>query len=454
MTLLLADTSFVSIIEPYMPVFFVSFVVTLLLTPLMRYLALRYGVVDEPDGYRKIHARPVAYLGGVATFLGWLAGILVSAIIRPPSTDPSLLTVAQVPPGVIFGAGTVMLFGLFDDVYGLAPRLKLLGQFLGAVILYFLSVNRLGFFGPRIDLANMIVFPLERHHLIAPLQTIAPQTYMTIASMFSAVATVVIIMGTCNALNLLDGMDGLCSGVTSIMSVGYLLLSVYLAAHGLATASITSLNPARITISLALLGSVLGFLPFNFNPASIFMGDTGSMFLGFVCGAMILLFGNDGIFRWFLASVVIFGLPLLDTLLAIVRRKLNGRPIFSPDAGHFHHFLLRRGLTVKKAALLSYLIAIVFVSFAFVIVIIPTTMALAMYMVLFAWLVVVAFKIGMVSWSPKSGRAMETPSSPQALSVINSPPLASAPGEPPVLPPSPPDAPQDDHGVKPVPQIV
>ena len=426
--LMLADSSFVSVIEPYMPVFFVSFVVTLCLTPLMRFLAIRYGVIDEPDGYRKIHVRPVAYLGGVSTFLGWLAGILVSSAIRPAVHDPSIVTAAQVPPGVIFGAGTVMLFGLFDDVYGLAPRLKLLGQFLGAGLLYFLSVNRQGFIGPRIDLANMIVAPLIRHHWIMNFPALMPNTYMSIASIFSAVATVVVIMGACNALNLLDGMDGLCSGVTSIMAIGYLLLSVYLAAHGLSSASIASLNPARITISMALLGSVLGFLPFNFNPASIFMGDTGSMFLGFVCGAMILLFGNDGIFRWFLAAVIIFGLPMLDTLLAIVRRKLAGRPIFSPDAGHFHHFLLRRGLSVKKAALLSYLIAIVFVGFAFIIVLIPTTMALALYMVLFAWLVIVAFKIGMVSWSPKSGKAMETSPPLQAGTVLSAPPLASVSG--------------------------
>lgn len=425
---MLADSSFISVVEPYMPVFIVSFVVTLCLTPLMRYLAHRYGVVDEPDGYRKIHIRPVAYLGGVATFLGWLAGILVSTAIKPAVPDQSMITAAQVPPGIIFGAGTVMLFGLFDDVYGLSPRLKLLGQFLGAALLYFLSITRQGLIGPRIDLTNMIVEPLVRHHLIMNFPVLLPHTYMSIASIFSAIVTVVVIMGACNALNLLDGMDGLCSGVTSIMSIGYLLLSVYLAAHGLSSASITALNPARITISMALLGSVLGFLPFNFNPASIFMGDTGSMFLGFVCGAMILLFGNDGIFRWFLASVVIFGLPLLDTLLAIVRRKLAGRPIFSPDAGHFHHFLLKRGMSVKKAALFSYFVAIIFVGFAFIIVLIPTSMALALYIVLFAWLVIVAFKIGMVSWSPKSGAAMEMPSSAQAGSVVNAPPLASAAG--------------------------
>jgi UDP-GlcNAc:undecaprenyl-phosphate GlcNAc-1-phosphate transferase len=125
-----------------------------------------------------------------------------------------------------------------------------------------------------------------------------------------------------------------------------------------------------------------------------------------------------------LASVIIFGLPLLDTLLAIVRRKLAGRPIFSPDAGHFHHFLLKRGLSVKKAALLSYLIAFIFVGFAFIIVLISTLMAIALYMVLLGCLVVVAFKIGIVSWTPKSSGAMMIPSPTHADSDSSAPPHA------------------------------
>ena len=410
--------SFVTTLQPYMPVFFVSFLVTLVLTPLMRYLALKHGVIDEPDGRRKIHARPIAYLGGVATFLGWVAGVLVSITIHPPGMDPTLASGIQVSPGVIAGAGIVMIFGLIDDVYSLTPRLKLFGQFLGAVLLFFLSVNRSGFFGVRVDLANMFVFPLERHGLIGPIQQMAPGFYLTMASMFSAALVVFIIMGACNAMNLIDGLDGLCSGVTGIMAAGYLFLSVYLASNGLVSPGIASLNPARITLSLALLGAVLGFLPFNFNPAMIFMGDTGSMFLGYVCGAMIILFGNDGIFRWFLASVVIFGLPLLDTLLAIIRRKLNRRPIFSPDSGHFHHFLLKYGFSVRKAVLICYGLTIMFVSFALVIVLIPTTLALGIYVVLFGWLVVAAFKIGMIFQNEYKMSPAETAGEPAAAAAV------------------------------------
>ena len=156
------------------------------------------------------------------------------------------------------------------------------------------------------------------------------------------------------------------------------------------------LDPVRVTLALALLGAVLGFLPYNFNPASIFMGDTGSMFLGYMCGTMMLLFGQFHSVRWFLAAIIMFGLPMMDTLLAIVRRKMNGKPIFSPDSNHFHHFLIRRGYTVRGAVLLSYGVAALFVSFGLVIMFIETRLALGIYLVLFGWIIVAAFKMGMI----------------------------------------------------------
>jgi UDP-GlcNAc:undecaprenyl-phosphate/decaprenyl-phosphate GlcNAc-1-phosphate transferase len=126
------------------------------------------------------------------------------------------------------------------------------------------------------------------------------------------------------------------------------------------------------------------------------MGDTGSMFLGYICGTMILLFGQPGTINWFLSAIIIFGLPMMDTFLAIVRRKLNGQRIFSPDSNHFHHFLVKRGLSVRKAVLLSYGVAAVFVSFALIIVIMPTRLAIGIYLVLFGWIIVAAFKMGMI----------------------------------------------------------
>lgn len=398
------------VLQPYMPIFYVSFLVTLILTPLMRMLAQRHGVVDDPDGKRKVHAQPIAYLGGVSIFLGWMAGVCISAFLQGHNSQPGVNI--QVPPGVLMGASVVVLFGLMDDVYSLTPKVKLLGQLLAAGLLLvpgFLGVGVDHFLGNPLSnevwsngTAWMILMPLDRYGIVdfAHMATNAPALFMAIkwgALVVSGLIGVFILIAACNATNLLDGLDGLCSGVTGVMALGYLLLAVYLASGAVQVhASASSADPVRITLSLALLGAVLGFLPFNFNPASIFMGDTGSMFLGFMCGTMMLLFGQNGIVRWFLAAVVIFGLPLMDTLLAIVRRKLNGKPIFSPDSNHIHHFLIRRGLSVKKAVLLSYGLAAMFVSFALVIVVIPTHLAFGLYLVLFAWLVVAAFKMGMI----------------------------------------------------------
>jgi UDP-GlcNAc:undecaprenyl-phosphate GlcNAc-1-phosphate transferase len=396
--------SITEVLQPYMLVFYTAFLVTLVLTPLMRFLAHRNGIVDNPDGRRKVHTQPIAYLGGVATFLGWLAGVTISVAIRPHNADANFFHNILVPPGILLGAATVVLFGLLDDVYSLKPRIKLLGQLVAAMFLCmtgFLShqvgVGTDQFLSPPRGVGSMLIIPLI-HWQILPANSTEGWMLM-VSTIISTVAAIFIIVGACNATNLLDGLDGLCSGVTGVMSVGYLALSVYLATKGASVeleSGIVEVDPTRITLSLALLGAVLGFLPYNFNPASIFMGDTGSMFLGYICGTMMLLFAQNGIIRWFMASIVIFGLPLLDTFLAIVRRKLNGKPIFSPDSNHFHHFLIRRGFSVRRAVLLCYGLAAMFVTFALLIVVIQTRLAMGVYMVLFGWLVVAAFKMGMI----------------------------------------------------------
>src|SRR4029077_9906928 len=147
----------------------------------------------------------------------------------------------------------------------------------------------------------------------------------------------------CNATNLMDGLDGLCGGVTGIIAIGFVLLAVYLGMYN--GGAETNNDALRIVLSLALLGAVLGFVPYNFNPASIFMGDTGSMFLGFACATQIILLAEERP-KWFLAAMVMFALPVLDTALAFARRYVNGRPVFSADRFHFHHQLVSRGLTV------------------------------------------------------------------------------------------------------------
>src|SRR5207245_8368123 len=141
-----------------------------------------------------------------------------------------------------------------------------------------------------------------------------------------------------------DGLDGLCGGVTAIVALGFVILAVNLGMGG--GGATTNWDAVRVVLGLALLGGVLGFVPYNFNPASIFMGDTGSMFLGFACAVMIILLAEERP-KWFLAALVMFALPILDTALAFARRWVNGRPIFSADNFHLHRQLISRGLAVR-----------------------------------------------------------------------------------------------------------
>jgi UDP-GlcNAc:undecaprenyl-phosphate GlcNAc-1-phosphate transferase len=416
----LLNFDYAAIIGPYMPVFYVSFLVAIVLTPIMRALAHQHGVVDDPDNKRKVHTKPIAYLGGVSIFLGWLAGITIAVFLRPHNADAIVgNTTVQIPPGILMGAFAVVFFGLMDDIYSLSPKMKLLGQFLAAGLMILPGILPIQGFagtdffigmtsspagaatpdspgGRGLGLAWMFVDALRYAHIL-PDQMILPTYAVGLITLFSAFIAVAVIISTCNAANLLDGLDGLCSGVTGVTAVGYLILAVYLAHRAMdGGAPGGTIDPVRICLALSLLGALLGFLPYNFNPASIFMGDTGSMFLGFMCGTMMLLFGFNGPIKYFLGAIVMFGLPMMDTFLAIVRRKLAGKKIFSPDSNHFHHFLIRQGLTVRRAVLLSYTIAAIFVSFALVVVIIPTRLGLGVYLVLFGWIIVTAFKMGMI----------------------------------------------------------
>ena len=210
----------------------------------------------------------------------------------------------------------------------------------------------------------------------------------------STIFVVIVVVGCCNATNLMDGLDGLCGGVTAVTAAGFLFLAVHLATQS--TLLNTNMDALRVVLGLALLGGVLAFVPFNFNPASIFMGDTGSMFLGFCCATLMVLFASEGHAKWLLAAVVMFSLPILDTALAFVRRWVNGRPLFSPDKYHIHHQLVARGFTVKQTVIISYGLAILFVLLGAAIVYIRTRYAVAIYLVVFGSIIVAAYKMGMV----------------------------------------------------------
>ncbi len=402
------------VLKPYVWIFYAAFIVTFLFTPVMRMVAIYYDIVDRPDGLRKMHRRPVAYLGGIAVFLGFLAGLSISQLVQWHHYVPTLPEHPIVPIPVWVGAMMVVLLGLYDDVYHISPYFKIVGQVLGAVALLAAGV------GTQITKMFVIAVTIrlsKRGYDIDP-HTIDMLIYAT-----SCCLTIAIVVFCCNAANLMDGLDGLCGGVTAIIALGFVALAVFIARYpltdnpGAAPYNVAS-DALRVVVALALLGATLGFVPFNFNPASIFMGDAGSLFLGFACALMIILLGEREA-RWLLAAGVMFSLPVLDTALAFARRKLAGRRLFSADKQHLHHQLVARGMSVKQAVLTAYGLAIFFVIAGFSMTLMRTRYAAGFYLVLFGFIIVAAYKMGMIHErvKPESSNVNPEPKEQTANSI-------------------------------------
>ncbi len=291
---------------------------------------------------------------------------------------------------IIAGACIIVLLGLWDDVFHIRASMKIAGQFVAAATLLISGVGR--------HASWVFISPgLNRLHILYPdAPTIGPDHWLVIWT--SSIFVVLIVIGCCNATNLMDGLDGLCGGVTGVVSAGFLFLAIHLAMRS--GAFNVNEDGVRVVLGLALLGAVLGFVPYNFNPASIFMGDTGSMFLGYACAVMIILFA-EAMPKWFLASMVIFALPILDTTLAICRRWVNQKPLFSADRHHFHHQLVARGYSVKQTVVISYGLAILFAVLGCAIAYVRTRYAVGLYLVIFGSIIVSAYKMGMVHERPR-----------------------------------------------------
>ncbi len=271
-------------------------------TPLIRRVAIRLGVIDEPNA-RKIHTDPIPLLGGVAIYGAFIAALLLFGSRYRLNELVSILV----------GASLMSFLGVWDDRQGLSPLLKLAGQFLAASILVISGV----YIG---------TFPWEALNIALTLLWVVVVT---------------------NAMNLLDNMDGLSGGVGAVAAVFFLLLA--------------AMNNQYLVgaLSAALVGACLGFLVYNFNPASIFMGDAGALFLGFILAAVaIKLRFPEGvqIVTW-MVPVLILGLPLFDTALVIVSRLRRGyNPLTTPGKDHVSHRLVALGYTRREAVLICYLI--------------------------------------------------------------------------------------------------
>lgn len=310
----------------YLVAFVLSALTALALTPLVRFGAHRLRLVDSPSEERKVHKRPVPRLGGVAIAVAFFVPV-VGLLFYDNAVSAAYVGDLTRVVGLIGGALVMVLLGLSDDLLNLRPRTKFMVQVAVAVAVYFLGyqIGKIANpFGPSIELG-----------------------------MFSLPVTVLWIVGVMNAINLIDGLDGLASGV-SLFSV----LTLFLLA-------VVSGNMVVGLTAAALAGALVGFLRYNFNPASIFMGDSGSLFLGFILSTTAISGSAKSSTVVALGiPLLALGLPLLDTSLAILRRFIAGRPIFGADRGHIHHRLLDLGLSHRQVVLVLYAVCLLFTALA------------------------------------------------------------------------------------------
>ncbi len=289
--------------------FVCAFLISLSTTPMVRVLAYKIGAIDIPKDKRRIHKAPTPLIGGLAIFLAFLITTLVFCEID-----------AQIS-GLLLGTVIIAITGVIDDKFSMNPLVKLGMQILCGIIAWFMGI--------RIDHINIF------------------GSYILFGS-FSIIVTVFWIVALTNAVNLIDGLDGLSCGVSTISAVCMLISSFFLA-----DTSVT------VILMIAILaGSCAGFLPYNFNPAKIFMGDTGALFLGYVLACLSIM----GFFKVtavvsFWVPFLAFALPLTDTFVAFVRRIIKGHNPFRADRGHIHHKLIDAGFNQKQTVMILYAVS-------------------------------------------------------------------------------------------------
>ena len=290
----------------------VALVVALVATPVVKNLAIRVKAVDVPKDGRRMHDHPIPRMGGLAIFLGFLLSVLLFLDLN-----------AQMR-GMLLGAVIIVVLGIFDDIYSLRAMFKFVVQIIAALVAV-LSGNVIE------TLSNPNVFSADPYWNLGIL---------------AVPATVIWIVAITNAVNLIDGLDGLACGVSTISSMTLLVIALVVSEGNVAI------------LMAALAGGCIGFLPYNMNPAKIFMGDTGSTFLGFILASLSI----QGMFKLyaiisFAVPFLMLGIPIFDICFAIIRRLAHGQNPMAPDRGHIHHRLIDMGLNQKQAVAALYVIS-------------------------------------------------------------------------------------------------
>lgn len=351
--------------------FILAFVVTFVTTPYTIKIARKVGAVDIPKDERRMHKKSMPKFGGPAVILGFLVSAIYLLIVLSLEHSINLFSIDEYGKkllGFLLGILVIAAFCIVDDIKTIRPITKLAGQLLGAIIVVASGIRIEGITLPFLN------FP-EIHQITSILITLAWIIIVT------------------NAINLIDGLDGLSSGISVISAVSLMIIFV-----------LNGSSMVSVILITALAGALVGFLPFNFAPAKTFIGDTGSNFLGFAL-AIISILGSA---KTYTAAVIVLplivlGLPIFDTMMAIIRRIIKGKSlkaVFKADKGHLHHRIVARGFSQKQAVLILYGISAIFGIFAVILTDSGIWKALS-----FLLIVIVAIAVGYKNFSPeKTGK--------------------------------------------------
>ena len=322
--------------------------ITLAITFYIKKIAIHIGAMDIPNK-RKVHTKPMPRLGGLGIFLGFLFGYMLFGVQSVQMNS------------ILIGSFIIVLTGVIDDIKPLDAKTKLIGQIIAACIVIFygnILLNKVTLFGLYINFG-----------------------------IFSYPLTVLFILGCINIINLIDGLDGLSSGTCAIF---YLTIGIIAFIKG-------TMGALNITLAFIMLGSTLGFLYHNFYPAKIFSGDSGSMFQGFMIAVISLLGFKTATMISLFVPLLILGIPILDTLFAIIRRSLKHQPIYMPDKSHLHHQLLSLGLSHRNTVLAIYAMNILFAIASIIYIIGDKKIGIYVYLTILALILWIVFRTGIIS---------------------------------------------------------
>lgn len=315
--------------------------------PVIKNIAVYIGALDIPDK-RKVHKAPIPRLGGLGIYAGFLLGYI---LFGHQSIQMN---------SILIGSFIIIITGMIDDIKPIPAKYKFLGQLAAALIIPFYG---------GIVLKDVSAFGLYINFGI-----------------FSYPLTAFFIVAAVNCVNFIDGLDGLAGGISAI----------YFLTIGIISCVLQNTNGLDTVLTFIMLGSTLGFLKHNFNPASIFMGDSGSMFLGYMIAVIALLGYKNVTFTSFIVPIFLLAIPILDTCFAILRRFINHKPISMPDKKHLHHQLLRKNFTQKKTVLIIYFVDILFASASILYVLGDFQQGLVIYAILFIIVLLLILKTDII----------------------------------------------------------